>query len=138
MGLRERSFSARQMAPLSSATSIKRLQIRLSLSRFTFDGQFDNRAIRTKFTLNEPFRLWSPARGLTKVTDLREALNRIVHATEFEVGFDQLPDAASEISGGAIGVIYLRTKTDKREEALIDVFALASSFSPTPPRHAST
>lgn len=90
----------------------------------------DNRAIRTKFTLNEPFRLWSPARGLTKVTDLREALNRIVHATEFEVGFDQLPDAASEISGGAIGVIYLRTKTDKREEALIDVFALASCFFP--------
>jgi hypothetical protein len=62
------------------------------------------------------------------VTDLREALNRIVHATEFEVGFEQLPDAASKISGGAIGVIYLRTKTDKREEALIDVFALASYF----------
>jgi hypothetical protein len=54
----------------------------------------DNRAIRTKFTLNEPFRLWSPARGLTKVTDLREALNRIVHATEF-VGFEQLPDGTA-------------------------------------------
>jgi hypothetical protein len=88
----------------------------------------DNRSIRTKFTLNEPFRLWSPARGLTKVTDLREALNRIVHAAEFEVGFEQLPEAASKISGGAIGVIYLRTRTDKREDALIDVFALASCF----------
>lgn len=88
----------------------------------------DNRAIRTKFTLDEPFRHWSPARGLTKVPDLREALNRVVHATEFEVGFERLPDAASRISGGAIGVIYLRTRTDKREEALIDVFALASCF----------
>jgi hypothetical protein len=88
----------------------------------------DNRAIRTKFTLNEPFRHWSPAHGLTKVQELRDALNRIVHATEFEVGFERLPDDASRISGGAVGVIYLRTRTDKREEALIDVFALASCF----------
>jgi hypothetical protein len=55
-------------------------------------------------------------------------LNRIVHATEFEVGFERLPETAARIDGGAIGVIYLRTKTDQREEALIDVFALASCF----------
>jgi len=88
----------------------------------------DNMTIRTKFTLDEPFRHWTPARGLTKVSELREALNRIVHATEFQVGFERLPDDASRISGGAIGVIYLLTRTDKREEALIDVFALASCF----------
>jgi hypothetical protein len=62
------------------------------------------------------------------VDDLQDALNRIVHATEFEVGFERLPDKAANIRGGAIGVVYLRTRTDQREEALIDVFALASCF----------
>ena len=88
----------------------------------------DNKAIRSKFTLDEPFRIWCPAHPLIKVADLRDALNRIVHATEFEVGFERLPDDAAKIAGGAIGVIYLRTRTDQREEALIDVFALASCF----------
>jgi len=88
----------------------------------------DNMAVRTNFMLNEPFRHWSPARGLSKVVNLRDALNRIVHATEFEVGFERLPDNAAKIDGGAIGVIYLRTRTDQREDALIDVFALASCF----------
>ena len=88
----------------------------------------DNAAAGAKFPLDEPFRHWSPEKGLTKVSDLRDALNRIVHATEFKVGFERLPDGASRIEGGAIGVIYLKTRTDKRHEALIDVFALASCF----------
>jgi len=92
-------------------------------------NDLDNNAIRAKFTLDEPFRHWSEHR-LPKVADLRDALNRIVHATEFEVGFERLPDNAANIRGGAIGVIYLRTRTDQREEALIDVFALASCFFP--------
>ena len=88
----------------------------------------DNKAVRERFVLDEPLRVWSPAHGLTKVHMLRDALNRIVHATEFQVGFERLPEDASKIVGGAIGVIYLRTRTDHREEALIDVFALASCF----------
>ena len=88
----------------------------------------DNRDIRTKFTLDEPFWHWEPTRGSTKVALLRDALNRIVHATAFEVGFERLPNSAAKIEGGAISVLYLRTKTDQREEALIDVFALASCF----------
>lgn len=88
----------------------------------------DNGAFHTKFTLDDPFRIWSPAYGLTKVVFLRDALNRIVHAAEFEVRFERLPDDAAKIAGGAIGVIYLLTKTDQREEVLIDVFALASCF----------
>jgi len=71
---------------------------------------------------------WAPTRGMNKVVLLRDALNRIVHATDLVVGFERLPDDAARISGGAIGVIYLRTRTDQREEALIDVFALASCF----------
>ncbi len=87
----------------------------------------DNSGIGTKFALNEQFRRWSEHR-LPRVTDLRDALNHIVHATEFEVGFLPLPDNASSIRGGAIGVVYLRTRTDQREEADIDVFSLASCF----------
>jgi hypothetical protein len=87
----------------------------------------DNSAIRTKFTLDEQFRAWVEHR-LPRVMDLRDALNRIVHATEFEVGFERLPDNSANIRGGAIGVVYLRTRTDQRDEALIDVFALASCF----------
>lgn len=88
----------------------------------------DNKAVHTKFELDEPFRIWSPAKGLIKVNLLRDALNRIIHATEFKVGFEKLPDDASKIEGGAIGVIYLSTRTDQRDEALVDVFALASCF----------
>lgn len=88
----------------------------------------DNRDIRTRFTLDEPFWIWSPTRGLPKVAVLRDALNRIIHATSFEVGFERLPEGAAKIAGGAISVLYLKTKTDQREEALIDVFALASCF----------
>lgn len=88
----------------------------------------DNREVRTKFALDEPFRHWAPVGGLTKVQALRDALNRIVHATEFSVGFERLPDKATKIVGGAIGVIYLKTRTEQREEALIDVFSLASCF----------
>ncbi len=88
----------------------------------------DNRRIQTQLKLDEPFWQWSPAGGLTKVQLLREALNRIVHATDFTVGFERLPDGTTEIAGGAISVLYLKTKTDQREDALIDVFALASCF----------
>ena len=78
-------------------------------------------AVRTRFVLNEPFRTWPPADGLIKVNVLRNALNRIIHATDFKVGFERLPGDASRIVGGAIGVIYLSTRTDQRDEALIDV-----------------
>lgn len=70
----------------------------------------------------------SPTKGLTKASLLRDALNRIIHATEFRVGFEKLPGDASKIARGAIGVIYLSTRTDQRDEALVDVFALASFF----------
>lgn len=86
----------------------------------------DNLNIRDNFPLNEPFYIWSPLHGLHKADFLRDSLNCIIHATEFEVGFERLPK--TNIIGGAVGVIYLKTKTDRREEALIDVFALASCF----------
>jgi hypothetical protein len=88
----------------------------------------DNRLISVQFELDEPFWDWSPTGGLLKVNQLRDALNRIVHATEFSVGFERLLDSATKIEGGAFCVLYLKTRTDQREDALIDVFALASCF----------
>jgi len=88
----------------------------------------DNRSIRNKFALDEPFWHWEATGGLTKVAILHDALNRIVHATSFTVGFERLPDHSHRIAGGAIGVLYLKTETDQREQALIDVFSLAASF----------
>lgn len=86
----------------------------------------DNNNIRDKLLLDEPFYVWSPKHGLPRMRLLRDSINCIIHATEFEVGFERLP--YSQIEGGAVGVIYLRTKTDQREEALTDVFSLSSCF----------
>ena len=88
----------------------------------------DNSGVRTKFQLDQPFRKWAPAPGLKRERSLREALNRIVHATDFEVGFEKLPESVSTIGGGSIGVIFLKTRTDQKETALVDVFSLASCF----------
>ncbi len=65
----------------------------------------DNHGIRTRFTLDEPFVHWSPTGSAPKVAVLRDALNRIVHAIDFEVGFERLPDDQHKIKGGAITVL---------------------------------
>jgi len=44
----------------------------------------------------------------------------MIHATEFKGGFERLPDDASRIESGAIRVINLSTRTDERDEALLD------------------
>lgn len=95
-------------------------------ARRLLDNKTSNRF--SSISLDSPFWDWEPAQGLIKTTDFREALNRIVHATTFEVGFERLPEAASKIDGGAVGVIYLKARTDRYPEALIDVFSLASCF----------
>lgn len=75
----------------------------------------DNKSIRTKFALDEPFRNWTPAKGLAKVQDLRDALNRIVHAVEFTVGFERLPDSAAKIDGGpSASYIFERGRTSEK------------------------
>ena len=88
----------------------------------------DNKHVGTEFLLGQPYRDWSPLPGLSKVKKLRDAVNRIIHATYFEVGFERVPDAETKIVGGAVEVIYLRTRTDRRKEALIGVFELAACF----------
>lgn len=89
----------------------------------------DNQKLPAPLLLNQPRWDWGPRKeGLKKVEKLRDALNYIIHAVSFQVGFESLPRATATIDGGAICALYLHVRTDKREDALIDVFALGACF----------
>lgn len=60
--------------------------------------------------------------------DLRDSLNRVIHARKLEVGWEELPSDASAIAAGAIVVPYIQAETDRRALAFIDPFAQAHAF----------
>jgi len=62
------------------------------------------------------------------VSDLWDALNRIIHAQKLQVGFEKLPKEMEVIVGGACVVPYIQAETDRRKLAFIDPFALAHAF----------
>lgn len=81
-----------------------------------------------KFHLSQPRYIWKPTDNGEIVTDLRDALNRIVHAKKLNVGFLGFPAKLSDIDGGAIVIPYVKAETDRRVEAFIDPFALSHAF----------
>lgn len=81
-----------------------------------------------KFSLGQPRWHWAPARGGEVVTDLWDALNRIIHARKLEVGFVELPANVSVIDGGALVVPFVQTETDRKASAFIDTFAVSHAF----------
>jgi hypothetical protein len=81
-----------------------------------------------RIMLTQPRWSWQPVPGAEVVDDLRDALNRIVHARSLEVGFEDLPRHLSAIDGGAVVVPYVRAATDRRPRAMIDPFALSHAF----------
>ena len=81
-----------------------------------------------RFLLNQPRWKWTPATEGEVVSDLWDALNRIIHARKLEVGFELLPKEMSSVSGGAVVVPYVRARTDRKSLAFIDPFALAHAF----------
>lgn len=81
-----------------------------------------------RFTLSQCRWTWRAAEGAEVVTDLRDALNRIVHASVLDVGFEGLPDDVSATEGGALVIPYLRATTDRRPRAMIDPFSLSHAF----------
>lgn len=83
---------------------------------------------KVKYPLNVARWNWSPTIKGGKVTDLWDALNRIIHAQKLEVGFERLPDSISVIDGGAIIIPYIRAKTDRRKLAFIDPFSMSHAF----------
>jgi hypothetical protein len=81
-----------------------------------------------KFALGQPRWKWAPTAGGEVVTDLWGALNRVIHARKLDVGFVELPEELSVISGGAVVVPFVQAETDRKTMAFIDPFALAYAF----------
>jgi hypothetical protein len=81
-----------------------------------------------KFLLAQLRWHWAPLTDGEVVSDLWEALSRIIHAKKLEVGFEQLPSNVSAIDGGAVVVPYIRAATDRKTLSFIDPFALAHAF----------
>jgi hypothetical protein len=81
-----------------------------------------------KFRLLQPRWRWTPTDTGEVVSDLWDGLNRIIHARKVDVGFEDLPNELSIISGGAVVVPYVRARTDKKELAYIDPFAMTHAF----------
>ena len=84
--------------------------------------------VSQKFALSQPRWNWKPANGDEKVNDLRDALNRIVHAQQLEVCFVAAPANISVMSGGAVVIPFLQARTDRKSLACIDPFAVSHAF----------
>jgi hypothetical protein len=83
---------------------------------------------RPKFILSQKRWRWKPTKKGELVSELWDALNRIIHAKKLLVGFESLPDGISVIDGGAVVIPYVQAETDRRELAFIDPFALAHAY----------
>lgn len=81
-----------------------------------------------KFHLATPRWTWAPTTTEAVVHDLRDAVNRIIHADRLQVGFESLPEELSVIDGGALVVPYLKVRTDHRPLSFIDPFAMAHAI----------
>ncbi len=81
-----------------------------------------------KFPLASPRWHWAPTEDGETVSDLWDALNRIIHAQKLEVGFVLLPAEVAVIDGGAVVVPFIRAATDRKKLAFIDPFALSHAF----------
>jgi len=84
--------------------------------------------LKTKYPLHAARWEWSPLKEQAVVTDLRDALNRIIHAQKLQVGFERIPDNISRIDGGAFVIPYIEAATDQRKLSFIDPFSLSHAF----------
>jgi len=83
---------------------------------------------RPSIELRQPRWQWTPIASGDIVTNLWDALNRIIHAKKLDVGWEKLPPTAAIIDKGAIVICHIRAETDHRPLAFIDPFALAHAF----------
>ena len=81
-----------------------------------------------KYQLEQPRWNWEPRNESVVVYDLRDALNRIIHANKLEVGFEDLPKKLAVTTEGSVVVPYIRAETDRKKLAFIDPFALSHAF----------
>ena len=83
---------------------------------------------KERYELTQPRWKWDTKDGDEVVRELRDALNRIIHAQQLEVRFVKLPPSVSVIDGGAVVVPFLHARTDRKSTACIDPFALAHVY----------
>lgn len=85
--------------------------------------------IEEKFPLKKRRWMWEPSDDEgEKVGDLKDALNRIIHARKMEVGFENVPSNESLVDSGAICVPYVRAETDRFPNAFIDLFSISYAY----------
>ena len=80
------------------------------------------------FTLKQPRWRWDPGQHGELLTDFRQACNRIIHARELFVGFEDFPHSDAFINDGTLIVPYVRAATDRFDLVFIDPFSMAYSF----------
>ena len=95
-----------------------------AVSRFSLNARRALEVIQEHIpiALGQPRWKWEPKAAGELVTDLWEALNRIIHARNLEVGWEALPSSASVVASGAIVIPYVRAETDRRALVFIDPF----------------
>ena len=81
-----------------------------------------------QFSLRQPRWDWEPTKMNEVVHDLWDALSRIIHAKELQIGYEKLPPKALSIESGSIVIPYVQARTDRKELSFIDPFALAHAF----------
>ena len=60
--------------------------------------------------------------------DLKDALNRIIHAQVLKVGFETLPENVTVIDGDAVVIPYEMVETDHKKLSFVDPFSIAHAF----------
>ena len=83
---------------------------------------------RPKFLLSQKRWRWTLTKKGEVVSELWDALNRIIHSKKLPVSFESLPDNISVIDGSAVVIPYIQAETDRRELAFIDPFGLAHAY----------
>lgn len=72
---------------------------------------------------------WQPKdHSAVIVQNLRNALDRVIHAKKLIICFDSVPAELSVMDGGTVAITAVRIETDRREMAYVDPFSMAFAF----------
>ncbi len=101
-----------------------------SVTEFATNGRREMEAYELKKNvyLKEPRWDREPTKKHDKVGELREALNRIIHAQQLEVGFENSSAKASWMGGEGVVITYVLARTDRKELSYLDLFAMAHAW----------
>lgn len=109
------SFASTQYPVHDGAVIQARLEhmVAESVSAFAFNARRSMESLhgRDEFRLVQPRYEWKPMIDGEIVTNLRHALNRIIHSKKMMIGFEQVPTELAIVTEGAYVVPYIRVET---------------------------